>query len=115
MSDGTRPPRLLLAVALLAGPVAWAVHLVGGAVLAAAACGDQPAWPIDALTVATAGACGVGIVAAVRLGRRAGGGDEPRGQALHLLSFVGLVASVLSLALVVAEGVMHVWVPACAA
>lgn len=106
-------PRSLLLFALLAGMGAWALHLVGASALVPAACEHDLGWTIDALTAVAGLVCVAGIGAAVEVRRRAGLDDDPSSDALRLLSFIAITANVLSLALVLAEGTMPLWIGAC--
>lgn len=109
----TDVPRPLLLFALLAGAGAWTVHLVGSSALVPAACAHDLGWTIDALTVVTAGVCVAGIGASIEVRRRTRSDDDPTSDALGILSFVAITANVLSLALVLAEGLMPFWFGAC--
>lgn len=111
----TDPPvrRAFLLFALSSGIVAWMAHLVGGSVLVPAACEHGIAWSIDVLTGITAAVCVLGVLAGVKIRRRAGESDDARSQGYRLLAYVAVMSNVISAVLVLAEGAMHIWVSAC--
>lgn len=113
--DDTAPPvrTTFLLFALTSGIAAWMVHLVGGSILVPAACEHDIAWTIDALTAATASVCVLGVLAGVKVHRRAGAGDDSRGEAYRLLAYIAITSNVISTALVLGEGAMHLWLSAC--
>ncbi len=109
------PPvrRSTLLFALVSGIVAWFARLAGGSALVPMACAHDVGWVIDLWTVLMGLVCVAGVVAATRVRRRAGIGDDGRALGYQILGYVALLTNVLSLVLVVAEGSMHLWFGAC--
>jgi hypothetical protein len=104
----TNNPRTLL-VAWLIGPLAWIIHLFGAYLLAPWACATHSEWILHLLTLATLllGAGGVALNAYQwrKFGRgHSGEVGEPlmRGR---FMSMIGLLASLLFLAIIVAQAI----------
>lgn len=109
--DESGPRAIPALAALLLAPLAWAAHLLVGVALVPAVCETGALWPFHLATVVTALVAlgGVGLSLRERRAER-----SPRfGPRERFVGDVGLVVSLLFLALIVAEGLPALWVDAC--
>lgn len=117
LSPAIRPGGLMLWFAVLAGIVAWLVHLVALASLAQWTCNDDgKRWVLDALTLATAAVtvfamwlC-LGILRGAQDDEAAG---TPGGRTRWLAVF-GLMMGAINLALILLEGSFAWFISPCA-
>jgi hypothetical protein len=118
-----KTPGFLLAFAVLAPPIAWAVQLVSGYAVSEAACstatGEPPVlgspmtvlWAVSAAAIAVAGLAGlVGLVSWSRA--RADRGTEPAGR-IALLGAAGALAGLVFLEAIVLSTVALIPFEAC--
>lgn len=91
--------------ALSVGPTVWMVHLAGTSALVPAACEHDISWSINLATVLTALLCATGVPAAWGLHRRDGG--------VGFLAWLGLVSTVASVVLILAEGTPNLVIGPC--
>lgn len=106
------PLTLLFMVAT--GPVVWAVHLAASAALVPLSCRNGDRWPINLLTVASAGVIGAAMVVSARVFRATSGPEAERSPSgLHLWAFGGLAWGAISLLVTVLEGAPNLVLRTC--
>lgn len=109
---------LLLWVGWVIGPVAWALHLLGSYVLVTWVCETGHHWTLHATTLVTLAMSLIGGWLAWRqwgvAGRRWPGDSDNRfSSRIQFMALGGLILSLLSALLIVAEGIPNFFLGAC--
>ena len=103
---------VLLMYALTGGVVWWALHLVVSAALVPASCTHQLSWVLNVITLVTAVGA-LTAIAAAQLVRHRGGAVAVANGRNAVLGLIALLFNVMSLALILLEGVPNLVLSPC--
>jgi hypothetical protein len=108
---------LLLWSGWVVGPAAWSLHLMASYLLVEWVCLTDNEWALHAVTLATALLSAAGAWVAWRqwtlAGRRWPGAGIQRAERIRFMTVVGLLLSVLSTLIILAEGIPNFIIGAC--
>jgi hypothetical protein len=110
----TEPHGFRVWFAVCGGIGAWMVHLTAMSALARRTCVTGEDWIVHALTIGLAAVTVVAIVLSARLRTpKLAGAVEPERTDLRFLGKMGLLIGAINLLLILFEGALVFWVPAC--